>query len=623
MNQGAIGIWKDVLHRLRRNAWRLLFVHLVYSALGFVLLFPLAGVLLRFLIGLSGQQVLADTDIALHLLSPLGILSLILILSIMVGITALGQVAMMAVTTNTLDGKSDSPFNAVRFSILRADRAFRLAIYIVARILLIAAPFLAVGAAVVWWQLAEYDINYYLQARPPEFWMTAGLLVLLMAAMAALIIRQLLAWALALPISVFLESPAGQSCARSASLTAGRRSLTLRLMAVWALTSLALGALAVGLVQGLGHWLVPLFNESLMMTAVVLGGLAALWSLINLLVTAVTASSFAVLIIDLSERLVAGLKAAERWQTRSPMGNRQWRLSVPRAVLVALCALLIAALSGVWLVNGIELRDDFIIAAHRGAAGKAPENTLASIRQAIEDGADWVEIDVQETADGEVVVIHDSDFMKLAGVDLNVWNGYLDEIKAIDVGSWFAPEFSAERVPTLAEVLDVSRNRVKVVIELKYYGYDQQLEQRVIDVVEQAGMVSEVAIMSLNYSGIRKIRALRPDWQVGLLSATAIGDLTSVDADFLAVSMGMATPGFVRRVQNSGKQLFVWTVNDAAAMSRMMSMGVDGIITDEPGMARKMVKERSELKPIERLLVHTAVLFDQPVPARGYRDNSP
>ena len=72
-----------------------------------------------------------------------------------------------------------------------------------------------------------------------------------------------------------------------------------------------------------------------------------------------------------------------------------------------------------------------MVIAHRGAAGKAPENTMASIRQAIEDGTDWIEIDVQETADGKVVVIHDSDFMKLAGVNMKVWDGTLHELKAI------------------------------------------------------------------------------------------------------------------------------------------------------------------------------------------------
>ena len=245
------------------------------------------------------------------------------------------------------------------------------------------------------------------------------------------------------------------------------------------------------------------------------------------------------------------------------------------------------------------------------------------MRMAIEDGADWLEIDVQESTDGQVMVIHDSDFMKLANVNMKVRDGSYADIREIDVGSWFGPQFSNERVPTLAEVLELARGKARVVIELKYYGHDQQLEQRVIDIVERLGMVDDVAIMSLKYDGIQKIRALRPDWTIGLLSATAIGNLAKLDVDFLAVATGLATPGFVRRSQDQGKQVFVWTINDAVSLSRMMSLGVDGVITDEPALAREVINDRADLNPAERLIMHTAVLFGRPEPQRQYRDDSP
>jgi glycerophosphoryl diester phosphodiesterase len=283
----------------------------------------------------------------------------------------------------------------------------------------------------------------------------------------------------------------------------------------------------------------------------------------------------------------------------------------------------IAGLLGGLLVDDIQVEDTVTVAAHRGAAGKAPENTLAAVRAAIEDGADWVEIDVQETADGEAVVVHDSDFMKVAGVNLKVWNATLTQLQTIDVGSWFAAEFSGERVPTLLEVLEEARGKCRVLIELKYYGHDQQLERRVVDIVEKAQMAEDIAVMSLKYDGIQKIRALRGGWTVGLLSAKALGNLTKLDADFLAVNMGMAKPQFLRRAHSAGKQVFVWTVNDAVSMSRMMSLGVDGIITDEPAMAREVLADRADLSSAERLLIQAALIFGRPMPARPPRDDSP
>jgi glycerophosphoryl diester phosphodiesterase len=623
MNHSVAQVWKAVLGFLSAT-WRPLFlIHLAYAALGVLLLAPLTGALIRLLIGLSGRTVLADQDIAYFVLTPLGMASLILVAAVLIAIMALEQASMMAIGANLPSGPRSRILDALAFAAGRAHRILAFAVRLVARLLLLAAPFLLAGAAVAWLLITNYDINYYLQTRPAEFWIAAAIIGLLLAVMLSLVVRKLIAWSLALPLVLFLDVSPARSFGESERLTAGRRRLILRVIALWALAVLVMSALVLGVLRGLGGWIVPLFSESLAILVIVLGGLAALWFVANLLVSAFSLGTFALALVVLAERLAPGFEVAEGEQ-RPPSVRIPGAIGAPsRLIILLLTAAPIAALTGAWLVQGVEVRDDITIVAHRGAAGKAPENTLASVRQAIEDGADWVEIDVQESADDEVVVVHDSDFMKLAGVDLKVWDGTLDQIGTIDVGSWFDPAFAAERVPTLREVLESVRGRSRVVIELKYYGYDRDLERRVVEIVEEADMVSAVAVMSLEYTAIQKIRALRPDWTIGLLSATAVGDLTSLDADFLAVNMGMATPGFVRKARTAGKGVLVWTVNDPVSMSRMMSIGVDGIITDEPEMARKVVAERAGLSTVERLLIHTAVLFGEPVPPRIYRDNSP
>lgn len=156
--------------------------------------------------------------------------------------------------------------------------------------------------------------------------------------------------------------------------------------------------------------------------------------------------------------------------------------------------LLLFASAAALVVGGIDFTDDRLarvgverqveIIAHRGAAGARPENTLAAVEKALEDQADWVEIDVQETADGEVVVGHDSDFMKQAVVNLKVWETTRADLAGIDIGSWFDPAYAAERPPTLRQVLLLAKERGRVLIELKYYGHDEQLERRVARVVD-------------------------------------------------------------------------------------------------------------------------------------------
>jgi glycerophosphoryl diester phosphodiesterase len=213
---------------------------------------------------------------------------------------------------------------------------------------------------------------------------------------------------------------------------------------------------------------------------------------------------------------------------------------------------------------------------------------------------------VQETADGEVVVFHDSDFMRAAGISTKIWEATLADLGMIDIGSWFSPAFANERVPTLAAVLDLCKGKVGVVIELKYYGHAQQLEERVARIVDERGMASQIAVMSLELDQVKKMKALRPSWTVGLLLSVSAGDLRASGADFLAVNGAFASRRFVRSAHLRGMKVYAWTVNDAATMSAMIGRGVDGLITDKPALANAVLAQRAGMSPALRLLLELA-----------------
>ena len=613
-------IWREALGILRKGIGQIFTTHLAYIALGVILFTPLVGMLGHLLLRLSGKSALSDLDIAYFLLSPPGMAALIVMAALLIAILAFEQASMMAISAGAVRGLHIGALQALHYTARRAARIFRFTTHLVARLLIITLPFLAAGGAIAWLLLTEYDINYYLSEKPPVFLIAVALIAVLLLTMLVVLVRKLLGWSLALPLVLFTDTSPARSFVESNNLVEGHKREIVTAFLSWAAAALLLGAVVTACVQLLGSLLAPLFFDSIKLLVIVLGGVVALWSLGNLMTTTLTSGSFAAVVMIFYERYGSEITTGD---LADKQRRRLWRMTAPRFALLLIGAAAAAALTGSWLMNGIQTQDDVLVIAHRGAAGKAPENTLASMRQAITDGADMIEIDVQESSDGEVVVIHDSDFMKLSGVDLKVWDGTLKQIQEIDVGSWFDPEFSAERAPTLAQVLEEARGKARVVIELKYYGHDQQLEQRVVDIVEEAGMVDDVVVMSLKYEGIEKIRTLRPQWVIGLLSTKAVGNLAKLDLDFLAVNMSMATSGFIRRTHAAGKQVYVWTVNDAVSISRMISQGVDGIITDEPEMARNVVTERSDLSSVERLLIHTAVLFGRPIPPRVYRDDSP
>ena len=620
MRKKIQAIWKEAVGILRKSIVPIIAIHLAYIALSVVLFTPLTGIIGQFLLNFSGQSMLSDLDIAYFFLTPPGVVALILFASLTITIFIFEQASLMALCCAILQGQNISFLSLLLFTAHRIKKIFLFAIRLVFRVLFLTLPFISLAVAIAWVMLNDYDINYYLSVRPPIFAIAACSIGLVLLVMTTILIRHLCSWSLTLPLILFSDTSPAKCFGKSERLSLGNKQLFLKTITSWALGGILLSTIILGGVQIIGSLLAPYFFNSMTLLVPVLSGLVAIWALGNLLVTTFTSSSFSALLILFYDR--ARCEITPGLFTDTLPGSKK-KTTVHLFALLLLTTVGIAILAGAWLLKGIPIDNDTMIIAHRGAAGKAPENTKASMRHAINDGTDWIEIDVQETIDGNVVVIHDSDFMKLAKNNLKVWEGTLEEIQEIDIGSWFNAGFSAERVPTLEDILAIAKGKCRVLIELKYYGHDLILEQRVAEIVEQADMVDQVAIMSLKYKGIKEFRRIRPGWPVGLLSSKAVGKISDLDVDFLAINMATAKPSFIRRIQSSGKKVYVWTVNDQVSMSRLMSLGVDGIITDEPALANEVRTKISTLTPAKRLLLHTAVLFKTPIPQHLYRDQSP
>jgi glycerophosphoryl diester phosphodiesterase len=338
-----------------------------------------------------------------------------------------------------------------------------------------------------------------------------------------------------------------------------------------------------------------------------IGTVLLLSGLGNLVVGFVTSALFALLTVHLYRSIAGPVELDVAVAPKGSLGKKGAMRISAKATLWGSAAVLVVVVIGTYLtVRDLHAEDHAEIIAHRGASAAAPENTMAAFERAIADHADWIELDVQESADGVVVVQHDSDFMKAAGVDLKVWDATLEDLREIDVGSHFGSEFADQRVPTLREALELAKGKIGVLVELKYYGRDEDLEARVIEVIEATGVESDIALMSLKYAGIRKAAALRPAWPHGFLSTVNVGDLTRLDVDFLALSGSTASRSVIRRAHKRGMKVYVWTVNDPIQMSVMMSRGVDGLITDEPALAHRVQELRADLSPFGRLLVWIA-----------------
>lgn len=616
----AVQAIKRCLARTRALHQRLVFAHVVFTLFAAAVISPVLGAVFQMAIGLAGEPALADMDIARAMLSPIGVTGVLLALSLLVAVGVLEVSVMMAIDLADRKSKARSVTAAIGFVFWKLRQISVFAWMLVVRILVVVLPFLVPAAVILWLFATEYDINYYLTQKPPSFLLAAMAAGLLILAMTAILIGRFVAWSLALPLILFRSARPMAAFGESARLTQGHRKGMLLIYALWAGAGLAAAtvvAAVIGLSGGLAaSWL----DAGLGQLVLVLYAVLLLWILANTYLTALTTGSLSILFIDRLEAVDADTSAAFVYLTASPAAPN----AVMRGGMAALVfSALAGAVAGFALIDDVAVTDRVEIIAHRGASGARPENTLAAMRKAIEDGADWLEIDVQETADGEVVVIHDSDFMKLAGVNLRVRDATMQDLARIDIGSWFSPEYAEERTPTLRAVLDEARGRARVLIELKHYGHGERLEERVVRIVEDAKMSDQIAVMSLDYASIRRTKALRPEWRVGLLAATALGDLNRLEADFLAVSTRLASIDLIRRARRSNRDVYVWTVNASLDMSRMMSRGIAGLITDEPALAREVLSERKELSTAERLLLQMAELFGQRIEIRPRRDASP
>jgi glycerophosphoryl diester phosphodiesterase len=584
---------------------------ILYKVVGFVILTPLTAALVRVVVSMSGRTVLADQEILFFFMRPLGWVSLILIGGITLAIIGLEQAALMSIVLGERLRLQVDFWKALVFVAGRAWAVLQVTAKLVARALLIAAPFLVAAALTYMALLTKHDINFYLAEKPPEFLWALGIAGVLIVVLVILLARRLIGWAFSLPLVIFGGVLPREALEESRAMISGNQQRITRWLIGWAVASFIVSTGLTSAVLLMGRTVIPRLTGALPFFVVALGLTLLAWGLVNIVTTLISAAVFAILIVDLYETMGGGSSVLESaLQTKEEGGlSKDLRFSRGFALSAAAVGLIASAGVAFVLLQRASIEDKVEITAHRGAAMHAPENTVAAVEAALEAAADWVEIDVQETADGEVVVLHDSDLKKVAGVDLKIWDATWEDLQDIDVGSFFSPEFSDQRIPKLQKILELCRGKAGVVIELKYYGHQVRLEERVAEVVDGLGMASDIKVMSLDYDGLERMKALRPEWKMGYLTSVVMGDLTRMDVDFLAVNSGMASRRFVRATQNAGKGVFTWTVNDVLGMSAMMDLGVDSIITDDPQLAREVLAHRAEMNPVERLLAGLAVYF--------------
>jgi len=238
------------------------------------------------------------------------------------------------------------------------------------------------------------------------------------------------------------------------------------------------------------------------------------------------------------------------------------------------------------------------VIAHRGFSARAPENTLTAIRQAIEVGADMVEVDVTMTADGHVVCLHDETLDRTTDGQGLPTDLTLEAIQKLDAGSWFAPGYAGERIPTLTEVFETVKDRILINVEIKPEAVEHDVVPKVAAIIVEHEMLDSVVVSSFSPEALRRMKTTDP----AVITATLFNKEVHTDRDPLEIVLEVGSRGFnisskrvtpkmIERCHRHGIPVAVYTVNEAPDMRRLIEMGVDAVFSDYPDRMLEVVAE--------------------------------
>lgn len=601
--------WQDL-----RSAWKAATGFLLFiTALDWALLSPLIAWGLEAIVRSGGAVAITNADLTGFAFSLPGIAFLFAVGTVHVLLFRIRAGGLTLLGAEVAAGRHPRFWDVVGGNIHRLPAFFLLSLLQTAAVLATVALFVGLLAGIYEGLLGGHDINYYLKEQPREWWIA----VLLAGALGALFLLGLLwliaRWLFAVPLLVLGNLRPLEALRTTWRATRGDSFDLIKVFGVWwiwvAILSATLTALGWFLAKPLFDWAGYIPGRVIAVVAVVL-------------VTAFTiGTAIGALGLGVHQFMATRMSLHHLPQTRKrairmiPLRTR--RIAAALALAALLVIIVVSAVANCLALAQRNIVESVKVTAHRGSSARAPENTLSAVREAITDGADFAEIDVQTTADGELVVLHDGDLMRMAGDSRRLRDLTLSQAKELDVGKRFKAEFVGERIPTLAEVIGLSRGRIQLNIELKYNWPDPTLAGRVVELLRREAFLTNCIITSLDSAALAEVQRLAPELKVGQIVTASVGNVTRLPGQILSMNQHAATRRFIRQARTAGKEVHVWTLNEPSDMLLMIERGAQNLITDHPDVVVRLLRQRAELSDVEKLALSLRALFGKKEPAPG------
>jgi len=600
---------------LGKSLWPLLLYDSTVAVLSFFVLSPVLSWAASSMVSSDGRLSITNGEVLSFLFSLRGVLFVLLVGSLTAVSLYIKHAGMILIAWEALGGRPMGALRAVWAVVRRLPGLTLLGSYHVAAHVLLLAPFAVLGVLVYRLAFSSMRVYFLFLENPAARW--AGLAVVSLAIAAVVVLHGAvyLHWVFSLPALLVDDRSVASALAYTHGLLKGtRRRIGAVVLVLWMVIILFPFALAQGYHSLGGRVFARLPEEHRLVLPVVLtlmAGYLAMSFLAEFLTVSVSSLTITHLYAHL-RRARGDEKVEEMFDSQVealPMPHGAPSPHPRRIVVFLLLGAVVAVSVAAGILSEFELRDNVKITAHRGSSYRAPENTLAAIRQAMEDGADYAEIDVRLTADGYVILLHDRDLYRVTGIKKNLSDLTYAQVRTLDVGGWFSPQFRGEGVPLLSEAVATAKGRIGLNVELKVESVPRRLAERVVQVLQEHDAAAECIVSSTSLEALEHVRTLDPRIRRGYIVVQSIGEMAALDVDFLSVSARLVTPGLIDAARAAGKEVHVWSVNRPRTMIKFIDMGVDHLITGVPATARGLLDERAALSSEELLFLKVRSWF--------------
>lgn len=586
---------QQTLSSLHTHRRALLVFYLFFTGLALAAIMPLFSGALAALRPITGQAAISTGGLIQFASSPGGLLWLAATAALTALLFILQQAGMTWIAASSASREYRIAIAAVWAVARHFRRLLTLTLLQIGGHFLIAMPFLLLVLTTYQLLLSPLDLYALRLEKPPELWWFLGACGV--AALGIVLCNGwlYLRWILSVPMVLLENKDARIALRQSSHFVHGQRLPAVGALAAGLVGLILIPVIVTWLFQVISSQVLTALPEQMAMLMPVILGLIALYILFTFTAAFAGLAAYSMLIYSVYRQ------STGHHQHTSTQGLPEQATPLAWTAELLIIAL---AVTQAWLVlQSFSHQDSVSITAHRGSPFSAPENTMSAIKQAIEDGSDYIELDIRMTSDGVPVLWHDANMRRVFGLDAKISDITLEQARARDAGSWFGPMFSDERIATLEEAIEATRGKARLYLDLKPDPETPELTSAVVNTLQRMNAVDNTIIAASEWHVLAEAQRLEPSLKTSLMAQFIVGPLHEQRFDVLSLRQNRVTPAIVAKAHRAGNELHVWTVNQPLAMSRFIDMGVDNIITDRPAVLAELLERRRALTDAELLIM--------------------